>query len=115
MTYQEAQAAARLCIGEKCHACPVCNGRACKNTVPGPGAKGVGDVAIRNYDKWQEIRVNMDTLCENRPIDTSLELFGQTFRYPFFAGPVGAVQLHYSDKYSDVTYNDALVAACAKG
>ncbi len=99
MTYQEAQAAARLCIGEKCHACPVCNGRACKNTVPGPGAKGVGDVAIRNYDKWQEIRVNMDTLCENRPIGTSLELFGQTFRYPFFAGPVGAVQLHYSDKY----------------
>lgn len=114
MTYQEAQAAARGCIGDKCRACPVCNGRACKNTIPGPGAKGVGDVAIRNYDKWQEIRVNMDTLTEQKPIDTSLELFGKRFRYPFFAGPVGAVNLHYSDKYNDLTYNDTLVAACAE-
>lgn len=114
MTYQEVQAAARACIGDKCHACPVCNGRACKNTVPGPGAKGVGDTAIRNYDKWQEIRVNLDTLCQGKPVDTSLELFGKTFRYPFFAGPVGAVTLHYSDKYNDVTYNDTLVAACAQ-
>lgn len=114
MTYQEVQAAARQCIGQKCHACPVCNGRACKNTVPGPGAKGVGDVAIRNYDKWQEIRVNMDTLTQQKPIDTSLTLFDKTFKYPFFAGPVGAVTLHYSDKYDDVSYNNALVAACAR-
>jgi hypothetical protein len=113
MTYQEVLTAAQGCLG-KCHACPVCNGKACKNTVPGPGAKGVGDVAIRNYDKWQEIRINMDTLTENRPVDTSLELFGKTFRYPFFAGPVGAVTLHYSDKYNDVTYNNALVSGCAK-
>lgn len=114
MTYQEVQAAARSCIGDKCHACPVCNGRACKNTVPGPGSKGVGDTAIRNYDKWQEIRVNMDTLCEGKDVDMTLNLFGKTFRYPFFAGPVGAVTLHYSDKYNDVTYNDTLVAACAE-
>lgn len=114
MTYQEVQAAARSCIGDKCHACPVCNGRACKNTVPGPGSKGVGDTAIRNYDKWQEIRVNMDTLCEGKDVDMTLNLFGKAFRYPFFAGPVGAVTLHYSDKYNDVTYNDTLVAACAE-
>ncbi len=44
---------------------PVCNGVACKNQIPGPGAKGVGDTAIRNYNKWADIRVNMDTLCEN--------------------------------------------------
>jgi isopentenyl diphosphate isomerase/L-lactate dehydrogenase-like FMN-dependent dehydrogenase len=87
---------------------------ACKNQIPGPGAKGVGDTAIRNYQKWQEIRVNMDTLHENRPVDTSLEIFGKTFKYPFFAGPVGAVNMHYSDKYDDLTYNNVLVAACAE-
>ena len=37
--------------------------------------KGIGDTAIRNYDKWKEIRVQMDTLVEKRPIDTSLSLF----------------------------------------
>lgn len=55
----------------------------------------------------------MDTLCENKPVDTSLELFGKSFRYPFFAGPVGAVNLHYGDKYNDESYNDVLVSACA--
>ena len=74
MTYQEILENARPCIGKYCKVCPVCNGRACKNQVPGPGAKGVGDTAIRNYDKWQEIRVQMDTLCANEPTDTSLEL-----------------------------------------
>ncbi|WP_455652159.1 alpha-hydroxy-acid oxidizing protein [Phascolarctobacterium sp.] len=114
MDYNEVLQTARTKIGTKCKACPVCNGVACRNTMPGPGAKGVGDTAIRNYQKWQEIRVNMDTLCEKKQIDTSLELFGKQFRYPFFAGPVGAVAMHYSDTYSDVTYNEVLVSACAE-
>lgn len=114
MTYQEVLEQAKDCIGKYCRACPVCNGRACRNQIPGPGAKGVGDTAIRNYDKWQEIRVNMDTLCENEPVDTGLSLFGKQFRYPFFAGPVGAVNLHYGNKYSDEAYNDILVSSCAK-
>lgn len=63
MTYPEVLANARTCIGQYCKACPVCNGVACKNQIPGPGAKGVGDTAIRNYNKWADIRVNMDTLC----------------------------------------------------
>lgn len=33
-----------------CRACPVCNGRACGGNIPGPGAKGSGTVAIRNFD-----------------------------------------------------------------
>ena len=113
MTYDEILKEARTCIGQYCKACPVCNGKACKNQIPGPGAKGVGDTAIRNYDKWQEIRVNMDTICAGGNVDTSLELFGKTFRFPFFAGPVGAVNLHYGDKYNDQSYNDVLVSACA--
>ena len=113
MNYEEVLKAARACIGDSCKACDVCNGMGCKNRIPGPGAKGVGDTAIRNYRKWQEIRVNMDTLHENVQIDTSLELFGKKFRYPFFAGPVGAVDMHYSDKYDDLAYNNILVDACA--
>lgn len=112
MNFQEVIEKARGNVGPYCKACNVCNGRACKNQVPGPGAKGVGDTAIRNYEKWQEIRVNMDTICENRKADTSVTLFGQTFRYPFFAGPLGAVNLHYGDKYNDMEYNDILVKGC---
>lgn len=115
MTYQEVLANARESISKNCKACPVCNGKACSNHIPGPGSKGVGDTAMRNYDKWQEIRVNMDTICESGAPDTSLEIFGKKFRYPFFAGPVGAVTAHYSDKYNDMGYNNILVKACAEG
>lgn len=115
MTYDEVLKSARGNMGPYCKVCPVCNGAACKNQMPGPGAKGVGDNAVRNYQKWQEIRVNMDTIHENNPIDTSVELFGRTFKYPFFAGPVGAMTLHYGEKYDDLAYNNLLVDACAKG
>ena len=79
MNYSDVLANARECIGKYCKACPVCNGVACKNQIPGPGAKGVGDTAIRNYNKWADIRVNMDTLCENGTPDTHVELFGRSF------------------------------------
>ena len=114
MTYQEVLEQARGAVGPHCKACPVCNGLACKNSIPGPGAKGIGTGFIRNYQKWQELCVNMDTICANEPVDTSFTLFGRTVDLPVFAAPVGALTLHYGDKYSDQVYNDILVAACAK-
>ena len=114
MTYQEILANARTCMGPYCKSCPTCNGLACKNTVPGPGAKGIGTGFIRNYQKWQELCVNMDTICENKPVDTSFALFGHKVALPVFAAPVGAMQLHYGDKYDDLAYNDILVTACAQ-
>ena len=113
MNYNELLSNAKKCIGEYCKACIECNGKVCKNQIPGPGAKGIGDTAIRNYDKWKEIRINMDTLTENKKVDTSIELFGKKFKYPFFAAPVGAVNLHYGEKYTDITYNNILVSSCA--
>ena len=82
MNYVECIEQARGRIGNYCKACVECNGRACRNQMPGPGAKGIGDTAMRNYDKWKEIRVQMDTIAENAPVDTSLKLFGKEFKYP---------------------------------
>ena len=114
MTYQEILANARTCMGPYCKSCPTCNGLACKNAVPGPGAKGIGTGFIRNYQKWQELCVNMDTICENKPVDTGFDFFGHHLAIPVLAGPVGAMQLHYGDKYDDLQYNDILVSACAR-
>lgn len=114
MTYQEVLENARTCIGPYCKACPVCNGRACGKQLPGPGSKGMGDTAIRNYEAWKKIRVNLDTIAPNSPVDTSFDFFGHTLDIPVLAGPVGAVKMHYGDKYSDIEYNDILVSACAE-
>ena len=114
MTYQEILDRSREQIGPYCKSCKICNGLTCKNTIPGPGAKGLGTSFIRNYQKWQELCVNMDTICENGPADTTFDFFGHRLALPVMAGPVGAMQLHYGDRYNDMEYNDLLVAACAK-
>jgi 4-hydroxymandelate oxidase len=113
MNYKELLEQARTCMGPYCKACPECNGKACGSQMPGPGAKGVGDTAVRNYDAWKKIRINMDTLHANMEPDTSFDFFGYKMKYPVFAGPVGAVNLHYGDKFNDMEYNDILVSAAA--
>lgn len=113
MDYKEIIESAKDCMGF-CKACIICNGKVCKNSMPGPGAKGIGDAAVRNYDKWRDIRLNMDTICSNEDADASFELFGRKFKYPIFAGPVGSVQLHYGNKYTEEEYNDILVKSCAE-
>ncbi len=113
MTYNEILTAARDQIGPFCKACPVCDGRACGNAVPGPGCKAPNNTAARNYAKWQEIFVNMDTLCPNKPVDTGFRLFGWDFKAPIFIAPLGGLKLHYGEKYDDFAYNSILVPAAA--
>lgn len=117
MDWKQVCAAARPLVGEHCKACPVCDGRGCKNAIPGPGAKGLGDVAMRNYDAWRQVRVNMDTLVEPcGPADTSCELLGRRWSMPVFIGPVGDVNRHYGPSLDTLAYNRlSLAAAAAQG
>lgn len=113
MNYQQVLEAARGQVGPYCKACPVCNGRACGNTMPGPGSKYPGNVAARNFEKWQDVCVNMDTLVPDAEPDVSFELFGRRFTSPVFAAPLGGMKLHYGEKYTDQEYNAILVPAAA--
>ena len=113
MNYSEVLESARSCSGPFCKVCPVCDGRACGNSMPGPGSKAPGNVAARNYAKWQEICVNMDTLNPNYTPDTAFELFGRTFSAPVLVAPIGALQMHYGEKYTDQVYNDLMLRAAA--
>ena len=108
MTYEEARKLARDNMGG-CYACAVCNGQGCRNAIPGPGAKGTGTVAIRNYDAWQKIYLNMDTIAPDLGVDTSIERFGERFELPVFSAPIGAVTNHYGSKYDEFEY-DAIIA-----
>ena len=116
MTYAELAAAARGQVGPYCKACPVCDGKACKNTVPGPGAKGSGTVATRNWEAWQRVLVNMDTIHESFTASVAARALGRDLALPVMIGPVGDVHRHYGEKYDTVGYNScALRAASAAG
>lgn len=114
MKYSELAAAARGNIGPYCKACPVCDGRGCRNTVPGPGAKGTGTVAIRNYAAWQDVLVNMDTLHAPFEADTACAVLGRELSLPVMIGPVGDVQRHYGKKYDTVGYNECVLRAAER-
>ncbi len=114
MKYSELAAAARGNIGPYCKACPVCDGRGCRNTVPGPGAKGTGTVAIRNYAAWQDVLVNMDTLHAPFEADTACTVLGRELSLPVMIGPVGDVQRHYGKKYDTVGYNECVLSAAER-
>ena len=111
MTYDELLSRARGNMGP-CKVCPVCNGLGCKNTIPGPGSKASGTVANRNYNAWQNVLINMDTISGVKDVDTSFELFGKKFDLPVFAAPIGAVGNHYGDKLDERTYTKLLAQGC---
>ena len=109
MNYNEVLEKARGNIGPYCKACPVCNGKACGNTMPGPGSKNPGNGAARNFDAWQKVYVNMDTINSHDVPTTDFTMFGHTFGLPIFTAPIGALPMHYSDAYDDFAYNDILI------
>ena len=111
MTLQEVREKAKGRLGY-CVSCPVCDGRACKNTIPGPGAKGTGEVSTKNYEAWQNIDLEMDAIAGGNEIDTTFELFGKKFALPVFAGPVANIRGNYSKMYKEQTYYEILVNGC---
>ena len=114
MSYAELSISARGKMGEYCRACPVCDGRACGSKMPGPGAKGSGTVAIRNYDAWQQVLLNMDTIYEPGEVSCATNLFGHEFSLPVMVGPVGDVNRHYGPDYDTVSYNRCVLTAASE-
>ena len=114
MNYTEILENAKSKINKRCKVCKECNGIVCRGEVPGVGGKGSGEGFIRNWKKFNEIKINLDTIVPNKEIQTSIELFGISYKYPFFAAPIGAVGLNYSDDLDDYTYSQAVVGGCKK-
>lgn len=109
MEYSEVLDRARELVDENCKVCKDCNGVVCKGKVPGVGGKGSGSGFIRNREKLNDIKVNLDTIVEEKEIDTSIELFGMKFKYPVFPAPIGAVSLNYGPALDDYEYTQAIL------
>ena len=112
MNYTEVLENARKNIGPNCKVCPVCNGLGCGNIMPGPGSKAPGNGANDNYNAWRKIKLNMDCLVPNTPIDTSTELFGRHFAFPLMTAPIGSIKLQFNPTDDVSDFNEKCMAAC---
>ena len=70
MNYTDVLKKTKENVGPYCKACNICNGYGCKGQIPGPGAKGRGDGAIKNYEAWEQYRINMDTITDIQTVST---------------------------------------------
>ena len=114
MTYNELLEQARQEVGPYCKACPVCNGKACKNQMPGPGAKGVGDTAIRNYEKWQEFGLQMDTIGKSKA-DMNFQCFWKNSSVIRYLQVRQVLSIYTTGKNIMTNgHNNILVSACAE-
>lgn len=109
MTYQEVLEKAKEVLAPKCRVCPECNGLACKGEIPGVGGIGSGEAftACRTYLK--RVKLKMDAVHDDFDADTSIELFGKKFDYPFFVAPIGGMGLNYTGAMTEVEYSEAVV------
>lgn len=112
MNYSELLANAKLNIGPNCKVCPVCNGLGCGNIMPGPGSKAPGNGANDNFNAWRNIKLNMDTIVEKAPIDTSTTFLGRTFDFPLMTAPIGSIKLQYNPTDDVADFNEKCMAAC---
>lgn len=112
MQYFEVLENAKNNIGSKCKVCPVCDGRGCGNTLPGPGSKAPGNGANDNYNAWRKIKLNMDTIVANTEIDTAAELFGRKLSFPLVTGPIGSIRLQFNPTDDIRDFNEECMKAC---
>ncbi|MBO5516489.1 MAG: alpha-hydroxy-acid oxidizing protein [Firmicutes bacterium] len=109
MTYSDVLTAAREALSGVCAVCPVCDGKACRGQIPGVGGKGSGRAFTVCREFLDRVTLNMDVIHPHFEADTSVELFGRKFAYPFFAAPIGGMKLNYGGLLSESDYVQAVV------
>ena len=114
MDYDQLLIEARKLIGPNCKACPVCNGIACGNTMPGPGSKAPGNGAHDNWKAWQQIKLSMDCIAPAGEVDTSLEFLGRRLNFPLITGPIGSIKWQYNPESDVRDFNRDVAAASLK-
>ena len=72
MDYAEVLANAKKNIGPNCKVCLSATGLHASNTMPGPGSKAPGNGANDNWKAWRGIKLNMDTIYPDAPVDTGI-------------------------------------------
>lgn len=114
MTYQELLENARKKMAPQCRVCKECNGVVCKGEIPGTGGKGSGAAFKICLDFLSSVKIKLDTIYENEGQDTSISLFGNTFKYPFFVAPIGGMNLNYNGAITEAEYDEAVVFGSIK-
>ena len=114
MTYQEVLDKAREVMAPNCRVCPDCNGAACRGQIPGLGGMGSGSSFTVCREYLKRMKIMMDVVYEPGETDTSIELFGRRFAFPFFLAPIGGMKGNYNGYMSENEWSEISVGTMAE-
>lgn len=109
MDYKDVLDNARAIMLPNCRVCKDCNGVACKGEIPGLGGIRSGNSFTIAMEFFQSVKVLMDVIYEAKEIDTSINLFGESFNQPFFLAPIGGMSLNYNGYFKENEYIELVV------
>ncbi len=98
-----------------CRVCPECNGKVCKNEVPGMGGVGSAQSFISNIESLASVKFNMRVLHDCTDPSTETNLFGRKFDLPLLAAPIGGVSFNMGGQRSEEEYINAVLSGCVQG
>ncbi|MDR1774389.1 MAG: alpha-hydroxy-acid oxidizing protein, partial [Clostridioides sp.] len=112
MDYKEMLKNAREKLNGSCRVCKQCNGVACAGEVPGMGGKDSGYAFIENFNRLQDVKLNMRVIHSACNPDMSVELFGQKMDIPVYAAPITGTTLNMGGLVSEREYITPVVKGC---
>ena len=112
MDMKQIRDAAREKLKPHCRVCPICDGRVCAGEVPGMGGMGTGESFMENVRALAAWKLNLRTLHDAAPFDTTLDLFGLTLTSPVMAAPLAGLAAHFEKKIAEPEIVEALLSGC---
>ena len=112
MDMKQIRDAAREKLKPHCRVCPVCNGRVCAGEVPGMGGTGTGETFMENVRALAQWKLNLRTLHDAAPFDTTLDLWGLTLTSPIMAAPLAGLAAHFDKKIDEPEMLEDLLSGC---
>lgn len=114
MDEKQIRARARENLKGSCRVCPRCDGRACAGEVPGIGGLLTGTSFMNNIEALSMYNINMRTIHKVAEPDTSVKLFGRTFKSPVFVAPITGATYNLGGALSEAQMVTSLVEGAKK-
>ncbi len=95
-----------------CRVCPVCNGKACIDEVPGMGGVGTASSFHSNIKDLAQIKLNMRVIHDANNPRTSVRILDRDLSIPVLAAPIGGVSFNMGGKVTEEDYIQAVLSGC---
>lgn len=95
-----------------CRVCPVCNGKACVNEVPGMGGIGTASSFHANISSLAAVQFNMRLIHDANEPETEVTFLERKLDIPVLAAPIGGVSFNMGERLSEKDYIEAVLYGC---